>query len=199
MKLYHCPPTRSQRAVWALREAGADFEPVYINLFSGEQNDDAYRAVQPRGVVPALDTGAGVIVESSAIAMLAFEQHPDAGLAPAPGAADRAAYLQWCVYGPAELDPYLVTITANTMLLPEEQRDPAKVDQAKEDLTNRWKFVETGLGANNYLLGDAFSGSDVVVGHSCQWAQMVGALPDSLAPYLDRLSQRPAFQKTYAG
>jgi glutathione S-transferase len=46
MKLFHCPPTRSQRALWALYEAGADFEAEHVNLFTGEQNEPEYRAIE---------------------------------------------------------------------------------------------------------------------------------------------------------
>lgn len=201
MKLFHCPPTRSQRALWALHEAGTPFDAHHVNLFTGEQNEDAYRAVQSRGVVPALETDDGVIVESSAIAMLIAEETPDAGLAPAPGAPDRARYLQWCVYAPAELDVYMVPITQNTMLLPEDQRDPQKVVDAKQQLASRLAFLAEGLGDGPYLLGDGFSMADVCVGHSLQWARMMGALEREagVEAYLDRLSERPAFQKTYAG
>jgi len=199
MKLFHCPPTRSQRALWALYEAGANFEPTHINLFAGEQNEPAFRAVQSRGVVPALETDQGVIIESAAIAMLAFEDNPDAGLDRAAGTPERAAYLQWCVYGPAELDVYLVPITQNTMLLPEEERDPTKVVAAKEQLSTRFAFLAEGLGEADYLLG-GFSGADIVIGHSLKWAAMVGALEDqpALSAYLGRLAARPAFQKVYS-
>ena len=200
MKLYHCPPTRSQRAIWALREAGAEFEEVHVNLFEGEQNGDAFRAVNPLGLVPALEIEHGVVVESAAIAMWVFEEHPEAGLAPVPGSPHRAAYLQWCCYGPAELDHYLVTITQNTMLLPEDQRDPEKVAAAQARLAPRFKLVEDRLQGGTALLGDAFSGADVVVGHSCAWAKMVGALAEhpKLVAYLDALAERPAFRETYA-
>ena len=85
------------------------------------------------------------------------------------------------------------------MLLPEDKRDPAKVTAAKEALAPRWAFVEAGLNGRSYLIGDSFTGADVVVGHSCQWARMVGALSDNpkLGAYLDGLSKRPAFQQVY--
>lgn len=172
-----------------------------MNLFEGAQNQPAYRAIQSRGVVPALATEDAVIVESAAIAMLAFEENPKSGLAPDPGTPERAAYLQWCIFGPAELDHHLVTITQNTMLLPEDQRDPAKIAAAKESLSARWAFLEEGLGDRSYLIGDSFSGADVVVGHSCAWANMLGTLADNprLQAYLGELAKRPAFQKVYGG
>ena len=199
MKLYHCPPTRSQRALWGLHEAGVDFEPEHVNLFDGSHRKPEYLAIQSRGVLPALDTGDGVMVESAAIVIWAFDRHPQAGLAPALDAPERAAYLQWCVYGPAELDPYLVTITQNTMILPEDERDPAKVEAAKQQLATRYAFLEEGLGGRSYLVGDAFSGADVVIGHALQWATMVGALSENpkLQAYHADLAKRPAFQKTY--
>ena len=36
--LYEFPPTRSNRAKWALEELGVEYEAVKIDLMSGEQN-----------------------------------------------------------------------------------------------------------------------------------------------------------------
>ena len=68
MKLYECPPTRSQRAKWALEELGIDYASQRINMQEGEQNSDAYRSIHPLGVVPTLETDDYTIFESVAIA-----------------------------------------------------------------------------------------------------------------------------------
>lgn len=56
MELYEWPPTRSQRARWALEEVGAEYSSHIVDLTKGEQNSDAYRQLNPLGVVPALVT-----------------------------------------------------------------------------------------------------------------------------------------------
>lgn len=56
MQLYEFPPTRSQRAKWALEELEIPYSSHKVDLSQGQQNSDAYRAIHPLGVVPALET-----------------------------------------------------------------------------------------------------------------------------------------------
>ena len=96
-ELYEYPPTRSQRAKWALEELGVDYSSHVVQLIEGEQNLDAYRAIHPLGVVPALKTEGYTIFESVAIVLQLIDEHPEKNLAPAVGTAERAIYYQWCV------------------------------------------------------------------------------------------------------
>ena len=54
MKLYFSPGACSFVPHSLLESAGADFEPVMVKLHKGEQNEAAYRAINPRGQVPVL-------------------------------------------------------------------------------------------------------------------------------------------------
>ena len=91
-ELYEWPPVRSHRARWALEELGIEYSSRLINLQEGEQNSDAYRAIHPLGVVPALKTDTYTIFESVAIVLQLIDEHPEKNLAPAPGTPERAMY-----------------------------------------------------------------------------------------------------------
>ncbi|MDA1090570.1 MAG: glutathione S-transferase [Proteobacteria bacterium] len=104
-ELYEYPPTRSQRAKWALEELGIEYSSNMINLQEGQQNSDAYRAIHPLGVVPALKTDTYTIFESIAIVLQLIDEHPEQNLAPAVGTPERAIYYQWSVFACAEVDP----------------------------------------------------------------------------------------------
>ena len=52
MKLYFAPGACSFVPHSLLETAGASFEPVLVKLHRGEQNEAAFRAVNPRGQVP---------------------------------------------------------------------------------------------------------------------------------------------------
>ncbi len=84
-ELYEYPPTRSQRAKWALEELEIEYASHMINLHEGQQNSDAYRAIHPLGVVPALRTDDYTIFESVAIVLQLIDEHPEKNLAPAVG------------------------------------------------------------------------------------------------------------------
>jgi maleylpyruvate isomerase len=67
----------------ALNLKGVDYAQVNHDLRSGQQREPDYRAVAPHGLVPALDTGRGVLIESPAILEWIEETYPAVPLLPA--------------------------------------------------------------------------------------------------------------------
>ena len=67
MKLYFAPGACSFVPHSLLETAGADYEPVMVKLHKGEQNEPAFRAVNPRGQVPVLVDGDQTITQIVAI------------------------------------------------------------------------------------------------------------------------------------
>lgn len=207
IELFEWPPTRSQRVKWALEELGLDYSSQFVNLLEEEQNKDAYRAIHPLGVVPALKTEAYTIFESVAIVLQLIDEHPEKNLAPAPGTPERATYYQWCVFACAELDPAVMMYFDNTMRPLEHMRppgtphDPKLAERARGDFAIRADIVSQALGDRNHLLGSEFSGADILVGHSCFMATYMGLLGDGAFPVLEsyyaRLQQRAAHRRAY--
>lgn len=67
LKLYFAPGACSFVPHSLLETAGAEFEPVLVKLHKGEQNEAAFRAVNPRGQVPVLVEGGETITQIAAI------------------------------------------------------------------------------------------------------------------------------------
>jgi maleylpyruvate isomerase len=67
----------------ALNLKGLPHEIVPRNLIAGEQRDPAYLALNPLGLVPALETPAGVLTQSGAIIEWLEEAYPAPPLFPA--------------------------------------------------------------------------------------------------------------------
>jgi maleylacetoacetate isomerase len=57
----------SYRVRIGLNLKGVDYERVPVNLLEGEQRGEAYRALNPQGFVPMLDTGEEKLTQSLAI------------------------------------------------------------------------------------------------------------------------------------
>ena len=83
MRLYGLGPTRSLRALWALRELDAEFEFVPVNLRAGENRSPDFLSLNPAGKLPVLVDGDLVLTESAAIVMYLAEKYDDRGLMPA--------------------------------------------------------------------------------------------------------------------
>jgi glutathione S-transferase len=205
IELFEYPPTRSQRARWILEELGASYSSHTVVLHDGEQNSPANRAVHPLGVVPALRTSDYTIFESVAIVLQLIDEHPSAGFAPRCGSALRAHYYQWSIFACAELDPALMMFFDNTMRPLEGMRPPgtkhdkALAERGRQDFEIRAEMLTKALEGREYLLDAGFSGADILIGHSCFMARLMGLLDGFpvLEDYYQRLSARAAHQRAY--
>jgi len=197
--LHEFPPTRSQRPKWALEEIGADYTSNLVNLQDGKHKSDNYLALHPLGTVPAYEGDGYTLLESVAIVMQLLDEHSSNALAPKPGSAERAMYYQWCIFGPAELDELLFTVTQNELFLPEDKRNITAANQARVRFAARATMLSDTLQNQDYLLGSQFSGADIVIGYNCFWATFTGLLDDYpvLQAYLGKLVERPAFQRAF--
>ena len=79
----------SYRTRIALNVKGIAYEQAPVDLRAGAQKSDAYRALNPQGLVPALETVDGVLTQSSAIIEWLEERYPEPPLLP-PGRGERA-------------------------------------------------------------------------------------------------------------
>lgn len=66
----------------ALEEAGADYKSVKLDLAAGDQRKPEYLKINPKGRVPALVTGSGILTETVALLLYIAQTHPRADLAP---------------------------------------------------------------------------------------------------------------------
>ncbi|MCB1686469.1 MAG: glutathione S-transferase N-terminal domain-containing protein [Pseudomonadales bacterium] len=82
LKLFYTPGTCARASHIALRDAGAEFELQRVDFATAEQRTDAYRKINPKGRVPALQTDRGVLTETPAILAYIAQIHPEARLAP---------------------------------------------------------------------------------------------------------------------
>ncbi len=73
----------SYRTRIALNLKGLDYETRPVDLLAGEQAGDAYRALDPQGLVPTLEADGQVLIQSPAILEWLEEAYPDPPLLPA--------------------------------------------------------------------------------------------------------------------
>ena len=198
-EFFEFPPTRSNRAKWALEELGIAYDSRVLDFLNGEHRGPEHRVVHPLGHVPAYRTDRYTMHESVAIVMQLLDEHSDRGMAPAVGAPERAIYYQWCVFASAELDHACWDVMKHTMHFAEEHRVPAIAERGRERVTKRCEALSLALNGRDYLLGDNFTGADICIGYSTHWVayiNMLGAFP-KLGGYYARLRERPAFKRVF--
>ena len=195
IKLYHAPMTRSIRIVWLLEELGVPYQLERVAFAPGKL---PFAQSSPYGKVPAIEDGDVRMIESGAIVEYVLERYGDGRLAPAPGTAERGAFLQWLYFSEATLLPPVGDIVRHTLFKPEAERIPAVVDDARGRLNRTLEVLEEDLGDREYLLASGFSAADVMMGVSLLIARRLKALDSKftkIAAYLARLESRPALRK----
>jgi glutathione S-transferase len=199
MKLYYVPKTRATRPRWVLEELGVPYELVRLDPGRQETRTAEHIARQPLGHVPVLEDGDFRMFESAAICLWLAERHPEKKLAPAPGTAERALLYQWLFFAMTELEPPLSMISAQNRK-PEAERDPKEIAQRVELFRRAAGALEPVLARGPYLLGDAFSVADVVVGAVLGWGRVAAGLDGlpAVEAYLARLRARPAWRRATA-
>jgi glutathione S-transferase len=191
MKLYQFPPTRSLRALWALRELDVPCEIVTVNLLAGEHRDPEFLALNPAGKLPVLVDGDVVLTESVAIVLYLAEKYPEKGLIPTDGV-ERAQMYRWLLFTATELEQPLWRIARHTSLYPPERRLPADVAIAREEFRAMAAVIAAHL-AGRELVGPRLSVADLVLAYTLDWGNEVGLLDDQpvLRAYLERMYARP--------
>lgn len=190
MKLYWYPRTRALRAIWMLEELGADYERVLVDIRNPQaERDPGFAAASPMGKVPALEDGAVRMADSAAICLYLADLDKQRRMAPAIDDPNRGAYLYWMLYTPGVMEPALMEKFANL--------EPNRFSAGWGDFETMVATLIAGLQPGPWILGNAFTAADVMLGASVDFMQAVDMLPDSpiLAGYLARCRSRPAFEK----
>jgi glutathione S-transferase len=187
--LYHSPDSRAFTAYWMLEELGVPFQVKTVDIRKGEQKDPAYLKLNPAGKVPTLTDGKVVVSENPAIGIYLADRYGYGTLAPRIEHSDRGAYLKWMVFSTAVVDP-VASLHGKAIDLPGSEVGFG----AFEDMVGVLVGV---LGRGDYLLGDRFSGADVVLGGTISRLLHQRILPQDpiLLDYNARLTARDAYHR----
>jgi glutathione S-transferase len=192
MKLYEFGPTRSIRVRWTLQELGVDFEPVRVNLITGEHQRPEFLKINPAGKIPVLVDGDLVLTESVAIVLYLAEKYPNKGLLPT-GVDQRAQVNRWLLFAATELEQPLWRISRHTALYPEDERLPGEVILASRDFKEMVTVVEKHMQGREFVAGDSVTVADFVLAYTLDWGnedKLLGECPQLLA-YMKRMYARP--------
>jgi maleylpyruvate isomerase len=135
----------SYRVRIALNLKGIGYADAFHHLRKGEQNAPEYRALNPQGLLPALEMDGAVLTQSLAICEYLDETHPEPALLPAEPVA-RAKVRAFAQVIACDTHPVQnLKVLANLRAL--------GLDEAQ---VNGWaaRVIEDGLDACNALIAD---------------------------------------------
>jgi glutathione S-transferase len=207
IRLYHSPSSPNSRRVRIfLAEKGLSIPLVAVDLGRGEQHSQAYRAINPRRVVPTLvldDTTA--IGEVLAIWRYVEETYPTPpllGVTPK----DKALVTMW--ERRAELEGFAPVMEAVRNAAPglkgraiagphDYEQIPALVERSRLRVRNFLADLNDRLGEVPFVAGDHFSAADITALVTVDFASKGISFPIpmehvSLKRWYDAVSTRPS-------
>lgn len=204
--LHYHPGNASFAPHVVLHELGVPFELQRVDRAAGQHKTPAYLRLNPNGQIPVLVDGDLVLYEAAAICLHLVDTHPQAGLAPALGSAERAHFYKWLVwmtntmqamlmhyfYGDRLVDPGHLEAVAQI-----KAHAQARVGECLVQLDN----VLARQGGE-WMLGGRYSALDSYAWMLCRWTRGFDQRParayPHIAPFLQRMLERPAMQRTIA-
>lgn len=196
IKLYFAARTRAVRIVWLLEELGLPYELVREEF--APSGNTFFSQSTPTGKFPTLVDGDLVMCESGAITEYILEQYGEGKLAPQPGSADRAAFLQWLHFAESTAFPPLGNIAWLTRYRAGAELPPDLLDDARARAAAPLEFLERNLEGKRFVIGDDFTAADIMLGFTLVAAQVFAVLDDrfpNVKAYVARLMERPGLQK----
>lgn len=194
MDLYFSPLACSMASRIVLYETGAEADLRRVDLPTARLADGGdYRAVNPKGLVPALRLDDGeVLTENPAILLYLADRDPQAGLAPA--GFERYRLQQWLSFVGSELHKVVFSPLIS------RAADAAAKARAREQGAERFAYLDAHLAGRDWLL-DRFSVADAYLAVVLNWAPLVkfdlDAYPN-VAAYRDRAHARPSIARALA-
>ena len=185
-----------QKVLWCCGELGVEFERIDWGGKFGGNNDKAYRAMNPNGLVPTIEDGEFVLWESNSIMRYLNAKYGNGKLLPTTpeGMASANRWMDWQL---STFNSTIVPLFWNLVRTPADKRDPKAVEAALDKTIKAWQLVEDCLASNRFLAGGEFSLGDIPLG---VWAYRWFNLPierpaqPHLTSWYERLKQRKPYQ-----
>jgi len=198
LKLYYHPlSSYCWKALIALYETGAPFEPVLVNL--GDPDDRAkFLKIWPIGKFPVLEDGArDWMVPESSIIIEYLAQHYPGSSSLVPGDADAARQVRMRDrFFDLHIHNHMQKVVGDR-LRPVGQKDPLGVEQAREQVRTALVVVEQDIG-ETWIMGESFTMADCAAAPALFYGDRIVPLREAYpktSAYLDRLKARPSFAR----
>lgn len=192
------------KVIWLLEELRLPYTRVDVGGPFGGTATPEYRAMQPLGLVPALEEEGGFhLFESNVILRYLCNAHaPSSPLYPA-APRPRAEVEAWMEFQQTAINRPMSAMFLGLIRTPPAERDHAAIKAGIAEAAKLWAIVEHRLATMPYLAGSAFTLADIPLGiHVHRWLNM--DLPDRpdcphLAAWYGRLLQRAPYKQHCAG
>ncbi len=186
-----------RKVLWCAEEVGVAYESIEVGGAFGGTDTAAYRAMNPNGLVPALDDDGLVLWESNAIVRYLAARYAADTLYPA-SPAERALGDRWMDWATSSFAPAFRDLFWGVLRTPEAERDAARISAALQRCGELLAIADAALTSQPYLSGGRFAMGDIPLGSfAYAWFEMPIERPSlpHLQDWYRRLCARAAYQR----
>ena len=186
-----------QKVMWAVGELGLPHERIDVGGSFGKNNEPAYLAMNPNGLVPTLEEDGFVLWESNAIVRYLAAKYGAGTLEPSDMRA-RARAGSWMDWQLTVAAPAITPVFWGLVRTPPEKRDQAAIEASKIKTIAAMKIVDAHLANSAFVAGDTLSMGDIPVAlMAYRFRRLVPERPalDHVERWFVAIEQRPAFKQ----
>ena len=204
--LHYFPGNASMAPHVLLHELGLPFELQRVDRSVNAHKSPAYLKLNPNGLIPVLVDGDLVLYETAAICLHLADTHPATQLMPALGTPERAQAYKWLMWLTNTVQATLIHYFYGDRLVDAGNAEGAA--QIKAHAQTRVGECLAQLDAHlalqtgPWMIGEHYTVLDAYTWMLCRWTRGFSSQPareyPHIAPYLQRMLQRPALQRVIA-
>jgi len=201
LKLFYAPGSCALASHIALEEAGSEYTGHRVDTAAGEQRKPEYLAINPKGRVPALATGRGVLTENPAILTFVAQSFPKAKLAPLDD--------PWAFAQVQSFNAYLCATVHVAHAHRMRGYRWADEQSSFEDMRRKvpetvgacFELIEREMLKGPWVMGETYTIADPYLFTIAGWLEADGVDPGRFPKILDhhnRMAERPAVARVLA-
>ena len=201
LTLYFAPHTVSLATHIVLEEVGAAYATVRIDFATTQQRSPEYLRINPKGRMPALVTGRGILTETPAMLAYIAQTFPKAKLAPLDDAFDFAQVQSFNSYLCSTVHINHAHKMRGARWATQESPFADMKAKIPETMGACFKLIEQKMFRGPWVMGDQFTVCDPYLHTLSHWLEGdsvdINATP-KIADHFKRMSDRPAVRKVMA-
>ena len=150
-----------QKVVWVCEELNIPYERTDLGGPFGGNDTVEYLSFNPNGRVPTINDDGFILWESNTIVRYLADKHGTGTRLWPTDIQNRANASRWMDWALSTLAVTHVPVYQGLIRTPESKRDPAKINAARDGWRKANEILESWLGHNKYLSGNAFGIGDI--------------------------------------
>lgn len=192
--VHHLNNSRSQRILWLLEELSIPYEiRHYARDAVTNLAPEALLKVHSLGKSPLIEDVGQIIFESGAIVEYLCERHNGGHLVPARGTDAYIRYLEFIHFAEGSvMTPILLNLYSARLGEAAAPLHP----RINEQLESHFAFMDDGLKATGWFVGDSLTGADIMMSFPAEAAVKMGRATNlpNLTAFVEKIHARQAFQ-----